>query len=182
MLAFMFALALITPLHSQKTILHIQGHSVQVTAENGLQPTLATFVGGERSCPSVASEVQMRSCISKLASEPFSTNAILASCEREAARLGCKKTAGDLLVSVQAIYDITVPGQKPDECMIAKVGLGSQDERFVDMASLLFAPDVKPFGTCYTTPSVRIRTLAPPLGDRLLTRRRIRPRAADTVS
>lgn len=131
---------------------------------------LATFIGGERSCPSVASVVVARSCLSKLMSSPFSFNAILADCQHQTVQLGCEQTANDQLVSLQAIYDLTVPGQTTDKCMIAKVKFASQGERFVDVTSLLFKPENKLPSFCHTLPSVRIRTLPLPLDDQTLTR------------
>lgn len=167
MFALMVALILGAPPHGQKTTVYLQGHAIQVASEDGFHATLATFISGERSCPSVGSEVLARSCPSKLLSAPASTNAILANCKREAAKLGCMETAGDQLVSVRAIYDITVSGQKPDECMIAKVKLENQSDRFVDIRSLEFPVGPKPHEGCYSVPPVRIRISEPPV-ERLL--------------
>lgn len=168
MLALMVALALVAPSHGQKTTVYLQGHPVQVTSEDGFHTTLATFISGERSCPSVGTEVLVRSCLSRLLSAPASSNAILADCRNEAARLGCKEAAGDQLVFVRAIYDITVSGQKPDECMIAKIKLENQSDRFVDIRSLEFRAGPKPKEGCYSIPSVRVRLSEPP-AERLLT-------------
>ncbi len=169
MLGLMLAIALVVAPHSQRLIFHVQGESIQVTPESEFQPTPATFASGERSCPSVSDVVSLRSCLSRLMSAPFSTGAILANCERDAAKLGCRKSPENQLVSVQTIYDLTVSGQKTDECMIAKIRFGD-DDRYVDMASLLFRSDLKLPGLCRTRPSVRVRTMRMPPDDRLLTR------------
>lgn len=167
MLALMVALALVAPSRGQKTTVYVQGHSVQIGSENNFEPTVAMLSSGERLCPSVRTEVLARSCPSKLLSAPTSANAILANCKREAAKLGCKDTAGDQLVSVRAIYDITVSGQYPDQCMIAKISLGSQNDRYVDIRSLDFRADPKPGEGCYSIPPVRVR-ISKPQVERLL--------------
>jgi hypothetical protein len=181
MFGLMLAIALVSAPHAQRLTFHVQGESIQVTPENGFQPTPATFVSSERSCPSVSNVVSIRSCLSRLMSAPFSTGAILANCERDAAKLGCRKSPENQLVSVQTIYDLTVSGQKTDECMIAKVRFGGDDDRYVDMAALLFRSDLKLPGLCRTRPSVRVRTMRMP-DDRLLPRTFIAGRRTKAMS
>ncbi len=160
-LLLMAGFASTAPPLNQQTMVYVDRHPIQVTPEADVQPTAATLVRGESSCASAGGEVLVRNCLTKLVSRPSSTDSILANCNRQADKLGCTTARDDELVSVRAIYDVTVSGQPKNECVIARIRLTSQRERYVDMASLLFRPGLGRLGACYTTPSVRIRILRP---------------------
>jgi len=150
--------------------IHVDRHQIRVTPEAAIPPTVATLMRGESSCPSAGGEVIIRNCLTKLISTPSSTDSIIANCSRQAGQLGCTAAADDELVSVRAIYDITISGQPRNECVIARVVLGNQKQRYVDMASLLFRPGLTRLGSCYTTPSVRMRIARPAPGGDLAAR------------
>jgi uncharacterized secreted protein with C-terminal beta-propeller domain len=136
--AGLIALAFAAPAPAEEKAYEKLARLIQVTSEDDFEPTVATLVAGELSCPSSRALVMVISCASELLSAPDVTAAVMAECKRESAELGCAKTKASQRVNVLKVYDLTVPGKPPDKRILAKVRLKSGDDSYVGVASLDF--------------------------------------------
>jgi len=129
---------MVSPVYAEEKAYEKLARLIQVTPEADFEPTVATLVAGELSCPSSTALVMVISCASELLSAPDVTAAILAECKRESTELGCAKIKASQRVNVLKVYDLTIPGKPPDKRVLAKVRLKSGGDSYVGVASLDF--------------------------------------------